>query len=243
MGASVASMIFGDGTHLLCPNLKTIVASGGMEVCDGAHRLFVMKKIRRHICSWFSVCSPENKFLDGGLTGPAFLGSLASWGVYWLVISGTPSPTRSIGIKTLAGFFCQSIERKRLRGKVLIALDLGPLLLLLWAPGWAVLLSLDVGPPFRPDQKVKIDKSEAGRGGLFLRNGLLALTMGLSKSSKGKGSSRGPPARLLDRFDGVWSKENRLASGDARTHQKRAPHHAGGTAPGCGGTSRFSLPT
>jgi hypothetical protein len=24
----------------------------------------------------------------------------------------------------------------------------------------------DVGPPFRPDQKVKLDKSEAGRGGL-----------------------------------------------------------------------------
>jgi hypothetical protein len=30
-----------------------------------------------------------------------------------------------------------------------------------------------VGPPFRPDQKVKLDKTEAGRGGLSLRDGFL----------------------------------------------------------------------
>src|SRR5271157_6333419 len=27
-----------------CPNQKTIVASGGLEVCDGGHSLVVMKK-------------------------------------------------------------------------------------------------------------------------------------------------------------------------------------------------------
>ena len=93
---------------------------------------------------------------------------------------GYPSPTRSIGIKTLAGFLCQSIERKRLRDKVLIALDLGPLPLLLWAPGWAVLVPPGAGPPFRPDQKVKLDKTEAGRGGLFLRHGFLVLKLELA---------------------------------------------------------------
>ncbi len=39
------------------------------------------------------------------------------------------------------------------------------------APGWALLLPPDAGPPFRPDQKVKLDKTEARRGGLFLRHG------------------------------------------------------------------------
>ncbi len=29
------------------------------------------------------------------------------------------------------------------------------------------------GPPFRPDQKVKLDKTEAQRGGLFLDHGFL----------------------------------------------------------------------
>ena len=120
----------------------------------------------------FSVCSPENKFSHGALAGQVFWGFLASWGVYWLVIGGTPSPTRSIGIKTLAGFFYQSIELKWLRGKALIALDLGPLPRLLWAPGWAVLLPPGAGPPFRPEQKVKLDKNEAGRGGSFLASWL-----------------------------------------------------------------------
>ncbi len=35
-------------------------------------------------------------------------------------------------------------------------------------PGWAPLLAPNVGPPFRPDQKVKLDKGEARRGGLSL---------------------------------------------------------------------------
>ena len=50
----------------------------------------------------------------------------------------------------------------------MIALDLGPLPLLLWAPGWAVLLPPGAGLPFRPDQKVKLDKTEATEMGLLL---------------------------------------------------------------------------
>ena len=118
-----------------------------------------------------------------GWRGGIFWGFLASWGVYWLVIGGTPSPPRSIGIKTLAGFFCQSIERKRLRGKVLTDLDLGSLPLLLWAPGWAVLLPPGAGPPFRPEQKVKLDKSEAGRGGSFLASWLFGSDFGIAPLS------------------------------------------------------------
>jgi len=36
-----------DGHTLHCPNQMAIVALGGLEVCDGGHRLVVMKKGRR----------------------------------------------------------------------------------------------------------------------------------------------------------------------------------------------------
>jgi hypothetical protein len=55
----------------------------------------------------------------------------------------------------------------------LIALDLGLLPLLLSGPGWALLVPLGVGTPFRPDQKVNLDKTEATTGGHFLRHGFL----------------------------------------------------------------------
>jgi hypothetical protein len=132
----------------------------------------------------FSIYSPENKFFDGGLAGNGFLGLSGFLGCVLVGNWGYPLPTRSIGIKNLAGFFWQSIEWKRLRGKVLIALDLGPLPLLLWAPGWVVLLPLGAGPPFRPEQKVKLDKTEARRGGLFLRSGFLGLTLELPDSNE-----------------------------------------------------------
>jgi hypothetical protein len=102
-----------------------------LGVYDGARLLFVRKKGRR----LFSVCSLENKYFDGGLAGSIFWGFLASWGVYWSAVGDTPSPARSIGMKTLAGFFWQSIEGKRLRGKVLIVLELGSPPLVVWAPG------------------------------------------------------------------------------------------------------------
>jgi len=38
----------------------------------------------------FSVCSPENKFLGGGLAGRNFLGFSASWCV-WRLVTGYPS--------------------------------------------------------------------------------------------------------------------------------------------------------
>jgi len=77
----------------------------------------------------------------------------------------------------------------------LIALDLGSLPLLLWAPGWAVLLPPGAGPPFRPEQKVKLDKSEATGGGSFLRDGFLALTLELPplKQKKLEPPFRGRP--------------------------------------------------
>src|SRR5260370_19605661 len=38
----------GDGRTSGCPNQVPIVAHGGWEVCDAAHRAFVMKKSRVH---------------------------------------------------------------------------------------------------------------------------------------------------------------------------------------------------
>ncbi len=46
-----------------------------------------MKKGRRV----FSVCSPKNKYLNGGVEGRVFWGFLASWGVWWLAVGDTPS--------------------------------------------------------------------------------------------------------------------------------------------------------
>jgi hypothetical protein len=86
----------------------------------------------------------------------------------------------------LAGFFWQSIEGKRLRGKVLTVLDLGAFPLLLRVRGWAGLLRAGVGPPFRPEQKVKLDKTEATGGGSFLAGmAFLGLALELARSSKG----------------------------------------------------------
>jgi hypothetical protein len=49
--------------------------------------------------------------------------------------------------------------------------------------------------PFRPDQKVKLDKTGVGIGGLSLRNGFLALAVELPRSSK-KSLSGHPPFSL-----------------------------------------------
>ena len=99
---------------------------------------------------------------------------------------GYSSPTRSIGIKNLAGFFWQDIERKRVRSNILIRLGLDPLPLLFWAPGWAVLLPSGAGPPFRPEQKVKLDKTEAGRGGSFLACWLFGTDVGTARLKRKK---------------------------------------------------------
>ena len=87
-------------------------------------------------------------------------------GEFFLVLCfwGYPLPTRYIGIRTLGRIPFQSLERKWLRGKVFILLSLRDVPLAVRAPGWALLLPPGVGPPFRPDQKVKLDKSEARRG-------------------------------------------------------------------------------
>src|SRR5208283_2174420 len=94
---------------------------------------------------------------------------------------GYPSPARSIGIKTLAGFFWQSIEGKWVRDKVLIALELGSLPRLVWVPGWAVLLRLSSSwardPHFVPSKKSSLTKPRLGEGGVFLRHGFLGLTL------------------------------------------------------------------
>jgi hypothetical protein len=54
--------------------------------CDGGCGVGVRKEAGR----LFSVCSPKNKYFDGGLARAVFWGFLASWGVYWLAVGDTP---------------------------------------------------------------------------------------------------------------------------------------------------------
>jgi hypothetical protein len=62
----------------------------------------------------------------------------------------------------------RSLRNKGLELRSLFSFDLEPLPLPSGAQGWPLLLPPGVGPPFRPDQKVKLDKSEATRGDLSL---------------------------------------------------------------------------
>jgi hypothetical protein len=43
MGGAASRAVFGTAAPLHCPNQISIVARGGLCVCDGAHRLIVMK--------------------------------------------------------------------------------------------------------------------------------------------------------------------------------------------------------
>jgi hypothetical protein len=82
----------------------------------------------------------------------------------WCLLAGTggtPSHGRSFGIKTLAGYPAMSLRNKDLEVKSLLFFDLEPLPLPVGAPGSPLLLRPGVGPPFRPDHKVKLDKREA----------------------------------------------------------------------------------
>jgi hypothetical protein len=44
-----------------CPNQISIIAHGGLDVCDGGHRWFVMKKVRRRIAE---VGSPAASYVS-----------------------------------------------------------------------------------------------------------------------------------------------------------------------------------
>jgi hypothetical protein len=63
------------------------------------------------------------------------------------------------------------LRNKDLEVKSLFFFYLGTFRRAVRVPGRALLLPPGVGPPFRPDQKVKLDKTEARRGDLFLRHG------------------------------------------------------------------------
>jgi hypothetical protein len=56
-----------------------------------------------------------------------------------------------------------------------------------------LLLPSGVGPPFRPDQKVKLDKTEARRGGLSLRHGFLGYDVGCPAGHFSKSARSGAP--------------------------------------------------
>src|ERR1019366_7780562 len=64
--------VLGNGTPLPCPNQSSIVASGGWEVCDAAHRCFVMKEGRSQIAGVehpevSTLTTPPKRSLDGSV--------------------------------------------------------------------------------------------------------------------------------------------------------------------------------
>jgi hypothetical protein len=96
-------------------------------------------------------------------------------GWYW----GYPPPYfRSFRMNTLAAIPARSLGNKDLEVTSLFLKDLASFCCQLGPPGWALLLSPGVGPPFRPEQKVKLDKGEATRGGLFFRHDFLGYDVG-----------------------------------------------------------------
>ena len=88
--------------------------------------------------------------------------------VYWLVLGDPPPYFRSFGMNTLAAIPARSLGNKDLEVKSLFLKDLASFSLRISALGPLPLLPPGVGPPFRPDQKVKLDKSEATRWGFIL---------------------------------------------------------------------------
>jgi hypothetical protein len=68
-----------------------------------------------------------------------------------MFIGGIPSPARYIGIRTLGRISFQSLEKKRLRGKVLIAWDLASFALGILALRLAAVSPRGAGPPFHPE--------------------------------------------------------------------------------------------
>jgi hypothetical protein len=88
--------------------------------------------------------------------------------VYWLVLGATPPRYfRSFGMNTLADILARSLGNKDLEVKSLFLKDLSSFAP--WISGLELLPPLrpGVGPPFHPEQKVKLDRSEATEAVLF----------------------------------------------------------------------------
>ena len=71
-------------------------------------------------------------------------------------------------MNTLAAIPARSLGNKDLEVKSLFLKDLASFSLRISALEPLPLLPPGVGPPFHPDQKVKLDKSESTRGGFIL---------------------------------------------------------------------------
>jgi hypothetical protein len=118
----------------------------------------------------FAFVSLENNISVGDLVGTIF------WNLCLLVgTGGAPPYFRSFGMNTLAAIPARSLGNKDLEVKYLLLKDLAWLLAGISAFGLGLFLHPGVGSTFRPDQKVKLDKTMARRGGLFLRRGLFGL--------------------------------------------------------------------
>ncbi len=88
--------------------------------------------------------------------------------VYRLILAECPPYLRSFGMNTLGAVRARSLRNKDLEVKSLFIRDLALFAPAILALGPLPLLPAGAGPPFHPEQKVKLDKSEATGGGSFL---------------------------------------------------------------------------
>jgi hypothetical protein len=95
------------------------------------------------------------------------LGFSGSWCVYWLVM-GPPPLVGLLESRLWRGSPARSLRNNDLEVKSLFVFHLAPFCCRFGLLGLVLLLRPGVGPPFRPDQKVKLDKGEATRGGPLL---------------------------------------------------------------------------
>jgi hypothetical protein len=103
--------------------------------------------------------------------------------VWWLLVGsgGTPPPMTGLLESILyLGSPARSLRNKDLLVKSLFFFHLGTFPPPVLALGWWAFASSRLGPPFRPDQKVKLDKTEARRRGPFLVSWLFGLRCRLS---------------------------------------------------------------
>src|ERR1700690_1906117 len=112
-------------------------------------------------------------------------------GVYWAVDGVSPPMTGLLESMLYLVSPASSLRNKDLSVKSLFFFHLGTFRC--WFAG--TFLSPGVEPPFRPDQKVKLDKAQAGRGSL-LRRGFLPLTLKLPNLIKRKLDGATRPPRL-----------------------------------------------
>ena len=119
--------------------------------------------------------------------------------VYRIILARCPPRFRSFGMNTLGAVPARSLRNNDLEVKYLFLRDLALFAPAISALGPLPLFPASVVPPFRPEQKVKLDKSEAGTGGSFLASWRFGSEVGTGPvkqmNEKLEGTTRPTPGR------------------------------------------------